>query len=209
MVFGSLFALLKSTSSRVFLAMAEVVHDAQQEFWRPPAALDAPAKAELPSSSPQRMAEVCGGCSSEFMIGARFCHTCGLSRPAFAKARNTSVTNTNNDVADLSSMWTRSSSWIVATAQSMAEAYRKIPFPSWLNYLHFHEIKRWVGLPTAALVAFMIGLGCVAGALGVSFFYKASNLAEFQAIQLWRIEWLLAATASFVAGILLKKPSDN
>jgi hypothetical protein len=187
--------------------MAEVVHDAQQEFWRPPAALDAPAKAELPSSSPQRMAEVCGGCSSEFMIGARFCHTCGLSRPAFATARNTS--GTNNDVADLSSIWARSSSWMLATAETLADAYRKIPFPSWLYYLHFHEIKRWVGLPTAALVAFMIGLGCVAGALGVSFFYKASNLAEFQAIQLWRIEWLLAATASFVAGILLKKTSDN
>lgn len=98
---------------------------------------------------------------------------------------------------------------MLATAETLADAYRKIPFPSWLYYLHFHEIKRWVGLPTAALVAFMIGLGCVAGALGVSFFYKASNLAEFQAIQLWRIEWLLAATASFVAGILLKKTSDN
>lgn len=66
-----------------------------------------------------------------------------------------------------------------------------------------------MGLPTAALIAFMIGLGCVAGALGVSLFFKASNLAEFQAIQMWRIEWLLAATASFVAGILLKKPSDT
>ena len=55
----------------------------------------------------------------------------------------------------------------------------------------------------------MIGLGCVVGAIGVSLFYRASNLAEFQAIQMWRIEWLLAATASFVAGILLKKPSDT
>jgi hypothetical protein len=191
--------------------MAEVVHDAQQEFWRPPAALDAPAKAELPASSTQRMAEVCAGCSSEFMIGARFCHTCGLSRPALVTARTTSSPNSGAvaDVTGLSHLWTRSSSWMLATAETLADAYRKIPFPSWLYYLHFHEIKRWVGLPTAALVAFMIGLGCVAGALGVSFFYKASNLAEFQAIQLWRIEWLLAATASFVAGILLKKPSDN
>jgi len=37
----------------------------------------------------------------------------------------------------------------------------------------------------------------------------APSLAEFQAIQMWRIEWLLAATASFVAGILLKKTSDS
>ena len=82
-------------------------------------------------------------------------------------------------------------------------------FPAWMQHLHFHEIKRWIGLPTASLIAFMIGLGCVVGALAVSLFYKASNLAEFQAIQMWRIEWLLAATASFVAGILLKKPSRD
>jgi hypothetical protein len=86
--------------------------------------------------------------------------------------------------------------------------WQRISLPGWLRYLHFHEIQRSIGLPTAALIAFMIGLGCVAGAIAVSLFYKASNLAEFQAIQMWRIEWLLAATASFVAGILLKKPSD-
>lgn len=97
----------------------------------------------------------------------------------------------------------------VTVTGSVAHAWRQIEFPCWLYYLHFHEIKRWVGLPTAALVAFMIGLGCVAGAVAVSFFYHASNLAEFQAIQMWRIEWLLAATASFVAGILLKNPSND
>ena len=108
----------------------------------------------------------------------------------------------------MAGLWARIVAWMGAAAGPMASTWRRISFPAWLQYLHFHEIKRWVGLPTAALVAFMIGLGCVAGALGVSFFYKASNLAEFQAIQMWRVEWLLAATASFVAGILLKKPSD-
>ena len=90
----------------------------------------------------------------------------------------------------------------------IAAAWQEISFPDWLHYLHFHEIKRWIGLPTAPLIAFMIGLGCVAGAIGVSLFYRASNLAEFQAIQMWRVEWLLAATASFLAGILLKKPGN-
>ena len=97
--------------------------------------------------------------------------------------------------------------WAPIVARLIAASWRKVSLPDWLHYLHFHEIKRWVGLPTAALIAFMIGLGCVVGAIGVSLFYRASNLAEFQAIQMWRIEWLLAATASFVAGILLKKPS--
>jgi hypothetical protein len=37
----------------------------------------------------------------------------------------------------------------------------------------------------------------------------AKNFVDWQAIQLYRVEWLLAATASFVAGILLKKPSSR
>jgi hypothetical protein len=93
-------------------------------------------------------------------------------------------------------------------SRSAVAAGRKLTLPNWMQYLHFHRIKRWIGLPTPALIAFMIGLGCVAGAISVSLVYRASNLAEFQAIQMWRIEWLLAATASFVAGILLKKSSD-
>jgi hypothetical protein len=176
--------------------MAEVAQDAQQEFWRSPAVLE-PAVETAPPSAVQQMAEACADCASEFMIGAKFCHSCGLRRPVLAVA--------GAEVSGMAGLW----AWVRAWAGSATAAGRKIPFPDWLHYLHFHEIKRWVGLPTAALIAFMIGLGCVAGAIGVSLFYKASNLAEFQAIQMWRIEWLLAATASFVAGILLKKPSDN
>ncbi len=185
--------------------MAEVVHDAQQEFWRPPSVLDTVAETKLPLLSSQDLADTCQGCGSEFMIGARFCHTCGLSRPVLAKVDTTLDTA----VADISGVWARSVATAVAMTALVAHAWREIEFPGWLYYLHFHEIKRWVGLPTAALVAFIIGLGCVAGALAVSFFYHASNLAEFQAIQMWRIEWLLAATASFVAGILLKKTSND
>jgi len=33
----------------------------------------------------------------------------------------------------------------------------------------------------------------------------AKTLVDWQAIQIYRVEWLLAATASFVVGILLKK----
>jgi len=80
--------------------------------------------------------------------------------------------------------------------------------PSWVHYLAFHEIKMRVGLPTASLFAFFIGIGCVAGALLVGLL-TAKTLVDWQAIQFYRAEWLLAATASFTAGILLKKPSDS
>jgi hypothetical protein len=109
----------------------------------------------------------------------------------------------------LGGIWARSSTWVRQSSDTAAAYWREATFPGWLQYLHFHEIQRLIGLPTAAMIAFIIGLGCVAGAIGVSLFYKASNLAEFQAIQMWRMEWLLAATASFVAGILLKKPSGG
>ncbi len=79
-----------------------------------------------------------------------------------------------------------------------------IKFPSWLRYLHFHEIKSRVGLSTASLIAFVIGLGCIAGALLVGLL-NAKTFIDWQAIQFYRAEWLLAATAAFVAGILLKK----
>ena len=181
--------------------MAEVIHDAHQDFWRSPTVLEPLPGTVLPAGLD--LAEACADCGTEFMIGARFCHTCGLRRPRQADAGN------DNHTGVLASLWARSVAWLGAGAASVSASWRGISFPAWLQYLHFHEIKRWVGLPTAALIAFIIGVGCVVGAVGVSLFYKASNLAEFQAIQMWRIEWLLAATASFVAGILLKRPSDT
>jgi hypothetical protein len=194
---------------QAFLSMAEVVQDTQQEFWRSPTVLGPLTEAALPAASfaPEitEMADACAECGTEFMIGARFCYTCGRRRPV--------LTSDTQDAAVVAGLWTRSISWTVSHARSgssaVVSACRKISFPDWMQYLHFHEIKRWIGLPTASLIAFMIGLGCVLGVLGVSLFYHASNLAEFQAIQMWRIEWLLAATASFVAGILLKKPDSN
>lgn len=74
-----------------------------------------------------------------------------------------------------------------------------------LRVLEFHRVKEWFALPTASLISFLIGLGCVLAAIAVGIIYSVQNLADFQAIQLWRIEWLLAALAAFVAGILLKR----
>ena len=56
-----------------------------------------------------------------------------------------------------------------------------------------------------AAVAFLIGLFCMVGALAVSVFFSARTALDWQAIQLWRIEWLIAAVAAFGAGCLLKK----
>jgi spore maturation protein SpmA len=62
-----------------------------------------------------------------------------------------------------------------------------------------------LGLTTPALIAFLVGALCVVGALAVSVLFSVRTALDWQAIQLWRVEWLLAAIASFVAGCLLKK----
>src|SRR5579863_40207 len=182
--------------------MAEVIHDVHQEFWQPPApsqAVQPEALAPVPALS-----NACQRCATEFLVGARFCHACGTLRPKANTDQAASFTLTYASTVDfLAKGVIRVKSTIAAIP------WQKVGFPSWIQYLHFHQIKSWIGLPTAALIAFFVGLGCVAGAVGVSLVYKAQSFVDFQAIQMWRIEWLLAATASFVAGILLKKPSDR
>ena len=61
-----------------------------------------------------------------------------------------------------------------------------------------------LGLSTGSLVAFLIGIACLLGAISVGFIFSAKTVLDWQAVQLWRIEWLLGAIASFVAGCLLK-----
>jgi len=74
-----------------------------------------------------------------------------------------------------------------------------------LRILEFQNVKEWLGLPMASLVAFFAGVGCILAALLVGVIYSVQSLADFQAIQSWRMQWLLAALVAFVAGILLKQ----
>jgi len=62
-----------------------------------------------------------------------------------------------------------------------------------------------LGVGTPAAVAFLLGVLCIVGALAVSVFFSTRTLLDWQAIQLWRIEWLLGAVAAFLAGCLLKR----
>jgi hypothetical protein len=142
--------------------MPEVMPNAQHEFWRPPTAQPVTAKPE--------MVEVCDGCGSEFMVGARYCHICGSGRGMRA---------------------------------SSAASY-------WARYVEFQNIKEGLALSTASFVAFIIGVACLLiGAAVVGMIYSVQTLAEFQAVQLYRIQWLLGSVAAFVAGILLKKNHDT
>jgi hypothetical protein len=141
--------------------MAELVHDAQHEFWRPPV-----AQQEVAAPA---MLEACDSCGTEFMVAARFCHVCGAARQT----------------------------------QTIAAA------PRWTRHLEFQNIQRALGLSTASLIAFSIGLLCLLAVMGVGIVYTVQSFADFQAIQFYRMQWLLAAVAAFLAGILLNRPSNS
>ena len=83
---------------------------------------------------------------------------------------------------------------------------RPVATARWTLYLEFHNIKRALGLSTAALVAFFVGVVCVVMAgVAVGMIYSVQTFNDFHAVQLYRMQWLLGAIAAFMAGLLLKK----
>jgi hypothetical protein len=70
----------------------------------------------------------------------------------------------------------------------------------------FSAVRRMTGLGPASLVAFIAGLGCILAALFTGVLYTAATVLDWQAVQVWRLEWLLGAAVAFLAGILLKRP---
>jgi hypothetical protein len=144
--------------------MSQVIHNTQHEFWRPPLVQE-------PAAAAPALVEVCEGCGAEFMIGARFCHTCGSARLAQSQS--------GSGVS-----WMR--------------------YFAFLQALDFQNVQRWFGLPLPSLIAFLVGIACLIVALLVGLVYSVQTFQDFQAIQLWRMQWILGSVAAFVAGILLK-----
>ena len=173
--------------------MAELAHGTQPEFWRPPSPIV--EEVTVQETAPGLM-EACPKCGTEFLLGSRFCHACG------GKRRLVMSQAEHADAAAIARLWQQVIHHVGETFRSIP--WRRVQFPTWLNQLHFHAIKSCLGLSTASLIAFVIGLSCVGGAL-LAGLITVKNFVDWQAIQYYRAEWLLAATASFVAGILLKK----
>jgi hypothetical protein len=148
--------------------MSEVVPDVQREFWRPPVVR--PQAIALAAVVPG-LAEMCTGCSAEFVPGSRFCYLCGAARGTGTEP--SAKTAESNPV-------------------------------SFFRALSFQNVKHSLGLPLASMIAFLIGIGCVLSAMLVGVIYSVDNTGAFQAVQLWRMEWLLGAAVALVAGILLK-----
>ena len=67
------------------------------------------------------------------------------------------------------------------------------------------ETRSLPRLPPASMVCFLLGVGCAIGAGLIGIIYRTDTLIDWQAVQIWRIEWLLAALAALLAGVFLKK----
>jgi len=135
--------------------MAGIAQNPQHDFWRPPIQA-------LPETTSTEMVEACDRCGSEFIVGARYCHACGATRPESSDA---------------------------------------------IARLEVNRFGKVLGLSTGALIAFVSGMVCLLGAISVGYIFSAKTILDWQAVQIWRIEWLLGAVAAFVAGCLLKKTS--
>jgi hypothetical protein len=74
----------------------------------------------------------------------------------------------------------------------------------------FYHLRRRLGLSIGAMVCFITGLACIGSAVATGFIYTATTLVDWQAIQTWRSEWLIAAGVAFICGILLngRKPTN-
>jgi hypothetical protein len=91
---------------------------------------------------------------------------------------------------------------VCGTSRHRADAPMARNWTRYFDYvraLDFAKVGDWFGLALPSLCAFLIGVVFLTFALSVGLISS-----DFEAVQLWRIQWLIAACAAFLAGILLK-----
>jgi ribosomal protein L37E len=80
---------------------------------------------------------------------------------------------------------------------------------AFLRAIEFGRVKSWFGLSLPSLCAFLVGVAFLIVALAMGFTDVRDNVSDFEAVQLWRIQWLMAACAAFLVGILFKNPKSE
>lgn len=97
--------------------------------------------------------------------------------------------------------------YLCGAARGMRADAKLSPWTHYFKFLRllgFQHIKRVLGLPVASLVGFFGGITCLLAAVIVGKVVAAQTMAEFQALQFLRIEWLLGSVAAFIAAVLFK-----
>lgn len=80
--------------------------------------------------------------------------------------------------------------------------------PSPMSFADFFDVavlRKHFGLSWPSVGFFILGILCLVIAASIGILSKAETLVQWQALQFWRVEWLLGAAAAMLGGILLKK----
>jgi multisubunit Na+/H+ antiporter MnhB subunit len=77
----------------------------------------------------------------------------------------------------------------------------------WMEWFEIETVRKRLGLNLAALLLFAAACTCALGAILSGVVYRADTMLEWQAVQTWRIEWMLAAVVALLGALLLKKPA--
>src|SRR5215831_20554020 len=107
--------------------MAGAVEGTQQEFWRPPTPT---LGQEVEITEPVRLAEACSRCGTEFLLGSKFCHTCGGRRPEAISSA------TQADAAAIANVWERGIGRIQTALSGI-----KLPSPSKIKLSSLGNLK--------------------------------------------------------------------
>jgi len=75
-----------------------------------------------------------------------------------------------------------------------------------LEWLDFDRIREQTGLSTVPLVLVLLATLFMLATVMTGLIYDTSTIAEWQAVQTWKVEWLLAAIATLLGAMLFKKP---
>lgn len=130
----------------------------------------------------------CRSCGAECVPDSLYCHVCGSDRQAAVDSE------TDRRVPAVVRLASRA---VVRLASHSVVGLAS----------RFASLREALGQTNASLAALLAGCFCLVAAVVIGFFFSAATLLDWQAVQLWRIEWLLAAIALMTAGVLLRKQS--
>ena len=81
------------------------------------------------------------------------------------------------------------------------------PNSRWTEWFEIESMCEKLGLNLASFLLFAAACTCALGAILSGVIYRADTMLEWQAVQTWRIEWMLASVVALLAALLLKKPA--
>ena len=73
-----------------------------------------------------------------------------------------------------------------------------------MDWFDLDVIRTQSGLSTVSLVFVLAAAIFLLATVMTGLIYNTSTLAEWQAVQTWRVEWLLATVVALLAAILFK-----